>query len=239
MSRPHGDRPEQFTLAIDRPHEQRLDNFVVGANDELFANLAKIRREFKGLWLYGDAGSGRSHLLRGRCLAAQLAGEPACYVGCAELKRQPGALAAALAHAAEFGRIVAIDDVGHVAGDVLCEEYLMAAYQRLLGAEGELLISHDEAAPNLAFTLPDLNSRLRSLMNFLIQPLRDADKAELLRRRANSRGYALTQGVIDYWLARGPRDVGALLTDLELLDRASLANQRVVTVPLLKQVLGY
>ena len=45
--------------------------------------------------------------------------------------------------------------------------------------------------------------------------------------------------MLDYWLARGPRDLGALLTDLDTLDKASLAYKQRVTIPLLKQVLGY
>ena len=33
--------------------------------------------------------------------------------------------------------------------------------------------------------------------------------------------------------------LGALLIDLETLDKASLAEHKKVTIPLLKQVLGY
>ena len=44
---------------------------------------------------------------------------------------------------------------------------------------------------------------------------------------------------MEYWLRRGPRDLGTLLTDLEVLDRATLSHKQTVTVPLLKQVLGY
>jgi DnaA family protein len=58
---------QQLALAISAPSEPTLDNFVVGANAELVARL----RELAGgasreavVYLWGEAGSGRSHLLR-------------------------------------------------------------------------------------------------------------------------------------------------------------------------------
>ena len=75
--------------------------------------------------------------------------------------------------------------------------------------------------------------------HFQIQPLADMEKKQLLEQRADARGYDLSQSVLDYWLARGPRDLGALLRDLDTLDAASLAQKQLVTIPLLKEVLGY
>ncbi len=228
--------PKQFVLDIERPHEQQLDNFVVGANAELLDSLTAAPREFRGYWIFGTVSSGRSHLLRGSCLAAR---HEACYVGCADYGENFAGLLAALAYAAEHGSLVAIDDVGVVAGHGEAEERLIQIYQRLLGAAGRLLIAHTHPASQLAWSLPDLASRLASLEHHQIQPLDDVEKAELLRQRAQNRGYRLSHAVLDYWLTRGPRDLGALLTDLDTLDKASLAHQRLVTVPLLKQVLGY
>ena len=57
----------QLTLGISPPPQPTLDNFIPGANAELVARL----REFKAgnfpdviLYLWGEAGSGKSHLLR-------------------------------------------------------------------------------------------------------------------------------------------------------------------------------
>jgi chromosomal replication initiation ATPase DnaA len=49
----------------------------------------------------------------------------------------------------------------------------------------------------------------------------------------------LTDAVVEYWLRRGPRGIDQLLTDLERLDQATLQHKRLLTVPLLKSVLGY
>src|SRR6185436_17860297 len=58
---------KQLALGISPPPQPTLDNFVPGANAELVARL----REFQAgdfpdaiLYLWGAAGSGKSHLLR-------------------------------------------------------------------------------------------------------------------------------------------------------------------------------
>lgn len=231
--------PNQLTLAIDRPHEQRLDNFVVGDNVELLQALKRVDREFSGFWIFGDTGSGRSHLLRGCCQRAERMGETVVYIGCEDYQTDDDALRGQLQHAASYGQLVVIDDVQALIGRMQFEELLMAVYQRLLQSRGRLLVSHRQPATATEFSTADLNSRLRSLMHFHIKPLNDHHKAQLLRERADSRGYALSSAVLDYWLSRGPRDVGALLQDLDVLDRASLVHKQRVTVPLLKMVLGY
>jgi DnaA family protein len=231
--------PRQYTLAIERPHEQSLDTFVSGVNTELAQALAHRQQAFAGYWIYGTQGSGRSHLLRGCCLATQQRGQDVTYVGCSDYLSDAEGLRAALQHAQQLGETVAVDDIAAVAGNAALETLLMTVYQRLLSVQGRLLVSHTHPAQTLQFVLPDLASRMRSLQHFQIQALADDDKVQVLRQRAQNRGYELSQPVLDYWLSRGPRDLGALLTDLETLDKASLAQHQKVTIPLLKQVLGY
>ncbi len=57
----------QLALRISPPPQPTLDNFVPGANAELLARLGEFRENmFKEsiLYLWGEAGSGKSHLLR-------------------------------------------------------------------------------------------------------------------------------------------------------------------------------
>jgi len=231
--------PQQLTLAIEHPLEQRLDNFVAGNNDELLQVLRAPVQHFVGLWIYGDISSGRSHLLRGRCLRALELGESACYVSCADYGHNPGGLLAALEYAAAHGQVVALDDLQYLPRQQAMHDVVMAIYQRVLNERGVLLVTHSSSSAQVDFLTPDLTSRMRSLQHYQIVPLDDAAKVRLLKQRAHQRGYALPQPVLDYWLARGPRSLGALLTDLETLDKASLVKKSPVTIPLLKQVLGY
>ncbi len=228
--------PYQVPLAIDRPLQQRLDNFVVGANTELMRQLTTPPAHFTGLWIAGSVKSGKTHLLRGCCLALNERGAGAAYISPAV---SIGKGLASLEHALRYTLVPCVDDVGQFAGHREAEELLLALYQQALQAGTLFVAAHAVSAQGVAFQLADLNSRMRSLMHFALQPLSDADKAELLRSRAQRRGYAINQSVLDYWLARAPRDTGTLLTDLDVLDRATLARKQRVTIPLLKQVLGY
>ncbi|MEM7098118.1 MAG: hypothetical protein AAF541_07655 [Pseudomonadota bacterium] len=228
--------PYQVPLAIDRPLEQRLDNFVVGGNAELLGILSKPASDFLGLWITGPEKSGRTHLLRGCAQALQDRGHKAVFVDCAH---NPARALESLAYAVEWSLAVCIDDIERLVDQREAEGLLLAAYQSALANRSLFVASHTVSAHSLNFSLADLNSRMRSLMHFSVVPLNDVEKAQLLRNRAKRRGYHINQAVLDYWLARAPRDTGTLLTDLDVLDRATLARKQVVTIPLLKQVLGY
>jgi DnaA family protein len=71
----------------------------------------------------------------------------------------------------------------------------------------------------------------------LLHPLDDASRAEILRDRAMRRGLVLEETAIDWLLSRTDRNLGSLMALLDRLDRESLAAQRRITVPFLRQVM--
>ena len=72
---------------------------------------------------------------------------------------------------------------------------------------------------------------------FALQPASENEARAALRREADRRGIFLADEVIDYLLARAARDLGTLMQMLDRIDRFALARQRLVTVPLLRQML--
>jgi DnaA family protein len=67
--------------------------------------------------------------------------------------------------------------------------------------------------------------------------LSDADKAAYLRSEAARRGMPLGEELVEYILNHLPRDFASLNAVLDLLDRYSLARQRPLTVPLVREAL--
>jgi DnaA family protein len=58
---------QQLPLEISRPPEPTLDNFIPGANAEAHARVRALAEGVLGesvVYLWGDSGTGRSHLLR-------------------------------------------------------------------------------------------------------------------------------------------------------------------------------
>ncbi len=81
----------------------------------------------------------------------------------------------------------------------------------------------------------DLRTRLALGLVFEVIPLADADKPQALAAFARERGFRLSDDVIAYLLAHGRRDMPSLVATLAALDRHSLATQRGITVPLLRE----
>jgi DnaA family protein len=240
----------QGVLSIDVLHQPKLTNFVVGDNVELVEALASPVSGFGGFWICGEEVCGKSHLLRGAALAAAETGQVNAYLDCAQLSSASivetlVGLTAKVRDGMDLSVTVAVDHVAHLQHQGDAEEALMALYNALQelppqgGVIRRLLVAHRQGAGQLAFGLQDLNSRMRAMAHHRVRELSDFDKGCLLRDRAQRSGYHLSEAVLEYWLRRGPRGMDRLLADLATLDRATLQHKRLLTVPLLKSVLGY
>jgi len=226
-----------WQLVLPFPVNQRcvFGNFQIGGNGELFEVLQDLpdAAAFAGLWLWGASGAGVSHLLQASCQHFAERGRSVAYLPLAQLARRPDIL-----DGLERCDLVALDDVQTWAAQPVLEAALMALYQGLLGGKRHLLVGAASPVADSAFALADLRSRFASLATYHVQSLDDAGKAELLRRLAGERGLTLSNAVLRFWLARSDRALDRLLAQLDQLDAAAMQAQRVVTVPLLKQVLG-
>ena len=84
----------------------------------------------------------------------------------------------------------------------------------------------------------DLRTRLGWGLSFALQPLDEAGLRHALQQEAERRGMALSEDVLAHLLTRHQRDLGSLMGMLDRLDRYALSAHRVVTVPLIKEMLA-
>lgn len=225
----------QLPLALRYPADQRLDTFVAappGAIGQLRA-LAEGAGD-DGLYLCGPAGVGKTHLLLATCAAAASAGRRAAYL---PLAAAAGRLRDAL-HALEGNDLLALDGLESAAGDRDDEIALFDAHNRARAAGCRLVYAARAIPDVLGLDLPDLRSRLAQCSRIPLQPLDEAGRREVLRQRARRRGWVLEEAALDWLLKRVERDLAGLTALLDRLDSASLAAQRRITVPFLRQVLG-
>lgn len=216
-------------LLLDIRPEQRptLDNFVAGANAELLARLRSLSqpKAFDAVYLWGPAGSGRTHLLRATHAAADAAHRRTVYVAGeeagAELPCPPGGL-------------LVVDDVDRLDGTAQIALFRAFNTARLAG----LALLMSGSAPPLQLALrEDLRTRIGSALIYELKPLSDEDKAATLRSHAVQRAMRLDDELIGYLLRHAPRDLPTLMAVLDALDRVSLERKRPVTLPLLREVL--
>jgi DnaA family protein len=210
-----------------------LGNFIAGPNGEALA-AARGLTAGQGLYLWGPAGCGRSHLLRG--LATQSGG---LYLDA----EQPARAFLALARAdvsANLPPLVAVDDV-HLM-DKARQAALFALYNRwrestAAGQAFALAVAGDRA-PMAMPLREDLRTRLGWGLVFRLDPLSDADKLAALSAQAAERGMQLGPEVLNWMITHHERDIRKLSALLDALDRYSLASRRAITIPLLRAMLA-
>lgn len=214
---------QQLLLQLAPPPPPTLDNFVPGRNGAALQALRDIAGGIgveRFVYLWGEPGSGRTHLLRGLVQAARA--RNAQYLGAtAEIGAADGA-------------VVAVDDVQRLAAD--SQVRLFDLYNRMRAGSGTLVASGDAAPAQLALR-PDLRSRLAWGLAFQLHPLSDAEKAAALREHARARALELGEEVIAYLLRHARRDMASLIGILDALDRYSLEHKRALTLPLLRDAL--
>lgn len=225
----------QLPLALRYPPDQRMEAFVAPPPGAI-AQLEALATQAGADWLYlaGPSGVGKTHLALAACAACEAAGRAAAYV---PMKSAAGRLRDAL-EAFDDRALVALDGLDAIAGNREDEVALFDFHNRARAAGTGVLYTASVAPDALALTLPDLRSRLSQCTRVVLSPLDDQARREVLRERARRRGLALDEASIDWLLRRRGRDLATLTGLLDVLDRASLAAQRRITVPFLREALG-
>ena len=119
------------------------------------------------------------------------------------------------------------------------EHALFGLYNRAREWGCRLLIAANASPRALAVKLADLRSRLSWGVVYQLSAASDEEKQAILQFRARRRGLNLGDEVASYIVTRAPRELDQLLQLLDRLDRASLADQRALSIPFVKQQLGW
>ena len=218
---------QQLALPFLVHESGTFERFVVGSNGELIDRLRNRESVFDCLWLFGETGVGKTHLLQALCHAEAAAS----YIPAREVGADTG-----LDGYLQFD-VVSIDDVPCWLGSREPELALVALYNRLKTRRARLVVTADRSPLDIEFALPDLASRLRAAACYRVAPLGDEDKVRLLVNAGQDRGLELTVDVVHFLLLRVSRDQRELLRILDQLDRSSLAAQRRITIPFVKESL--
>lgn len=181
------------------------------------------------LYLWGEAGSGKTHLLNACCQSALKAGASHAYLPAR------GQVPADIARIASQALVCVDDAQGARGGD--WEAALFALYEGLQARAGAFIVAADRPPAALNLGLKDLESRLVSGGVFRLARLDDAGNMVALQARARLRGFELPEAALRFILAHYRRDTASLFALLDRIDAASLAERRRITVPFIKSLL--
>jgi DnaA regulatory inactivator Hda len=214
-------------LPLTLPHRPALgreDFLTAPGNEQAVAWLERWPDwPVHALALFGPPGCGKSHLL-----AAFAAAQDGVIV-----VDRPDLTVAMVPDLVEAARVVAVDRLE--AGG--CEDALFHLWNLTKESGRHLLLAGREAPARLDVRLPDLRSRLSSVMAFGIGAPDESLLAAVLIKLFADRQLTVTAELVAYILSRSERSFAAIGRVVDALDRASLAERRAVTVPLARAVL--
>ncbi|KVE39876.1 DnaA regulatory inactivator Hda [Burkholderia sp. TSV86] len=223
----------QLTLDLGTPPPATLDNFFVGDNTELVTRLQKLDLALaagpvpdRSFYVWGESGSGRSHLL-------QALVHDASYGNARYLTPQSGLGAFSFDPRVS---IYAIDDCD--AMNDAQQIALFNLFNEVRAHPGCAFVAAGNAAPLALAVREDLRTRLGWGLVFHLAPLPDEGKTAVLKHAAKERGLVLADDVPAYLLTHFRRDMPSLMALLDGLDRFSLEQKRAVTLPLLRAMLA-
>jgi DnaA family protein len=220
---------KQLALPVRLRAEAVFDSFSPGPNGEIVAALRAPGTT--PVWLWGARGSGKTHLLQAACAAAGSAA--AAYFPVGDAQNLPPE---ALQGFASRG-LLCIDDVDAIAGDLHWERVLFQLFNEALELRSRLIFASAAPPGALPWALGDWRSRAAACIVYQLRDLDDGARIDALRMRALQRGLQLPAETADYLLRRMPRDLASLLALLDDLDEASLAAQRRLTIPFIRDAL--
>lgn len=225
---------KQLALDIGLAPAPTLERFFAGPNTAALQHLWQALGESAGTepvptYLWGEAGSGKSHLLKAVREALR---EQGASVGWRDASSK---------YAPAFDErwsVVILDDVHlySTSQQNVAFNWFINAMSPANGVP-RWVISTGGVPPADLPLREDLCSRLGWGHVFHLQMPGEAELRTVLRQQASARGLVLGDDVTDYMLKRFARDLGSLMALLERLDRHALRTQRALTIPLLKDML--
>lgn len=223
----------QLPLALGQARTTGFES-LLGLDDGLRARLESIAegRMHAHVCVSGIPGSGKTHLLLAMAEHARQAGLSSAYVSVSALR---GALASVLP-LQRGHRLVCIDHLDAASGAYEDEEALFHFHNAMTDAGASIVYALLKPVQDSVFILPDLKSRLAQCEHVVLRGLDDAGRARMLQDAADARGIEIDAAAVQWMLRRFDRDAAALMSAIDVIDKASLAAHRRVTIPFLRDV---
>lgn len=220
---------KQLALDIGLAGAPTLESYLAGANEPAWRHLqlwaGSPTRSPVPTYLWGSAGSGKTHLLQ------------AVEQSLREQGASAGWLDASLLEPPEFDErwaVVLLDDV-HLYTAV--QQHAAFAWFVQAQALQRGVLAAGALPPADLQLREDLRTRLGWGHVFQLQVMSEPERRAVLRQAADARGIFLSDEVMDFILTRFSRDLGTLMQLLQHLDAYALQEKRAITIPLVKAML--
>jgi DnaA-homolog protein len=202
--------PSFANFSVDAGLYARGNQEALQACESLAFDALAARSETtpRVIYLWGDSGTGKSHLLSASHQLDQTS------------KKSGG------------GQLLICDDVHTLS---LADQHDLFVSLIGLNTDPSLRVLMAGQFPPKDLNLrEDLRTRIAQALIFQLEPLDDAAKQRALKLALDQRGVTVASDVLPYVMRNLPRDMGSLNAAIDALDRFALQQKRAITLPLLR-----
>lgn len=201
-----------------------FDKFLGTENAELVYVLQHKHGQF--IYVWGEEGAGKSHLLQAWVAQALEAGKNAVYVDAA---------AEPLTDSALDADYLAIDQVEKLGNEE--QALLFSIFNRFRNSGKGFLLLGSESTPQQLIIREDLRTRMAYCLVYEAKSLTDREKIDALVSMAAARQVTIAPEIFEYLLNHWRRDMDSLMDMLDTLDNYAVTMGKRITLPLLRQLL--
>lgn len=224
---------KQIALDIGLATAPAFSNFFAGPNTAALSHLqlwaGSPLRSPVPTYLWGEPGSGKTHLLQAAVGALQQQGARIGWMDASSMEPP------------EFNEawVAVILDDCHLYTAVQQQVAFNWFVNAVSSADGQPrgVLAAGSLPPADLQLRNDLRSRLGWGHVYELHALSEPERRGVLRAQADARGIFLSDEVISFVLNRFSRDLSSLVQLLDQLDGYALQTQRAITVPLIKAML--
>ena len=117
------------------------------------------------------------------------------------------------------------------------ELFLFNAFNFCVDQNTKILFSSNDFVKNLNITLPDLESRLNTILPIEMLNPSEEEKMNLINFELGQRGLKINEKEIKYIFTYHSRDLNSLLNLAEKLDEISYKEKKSISIGLIKKII--
>jgi len=219
----------QLGLPITLDSKMLLENLLGNQQILDFINQLYFQEHSAEIYVYGETGRGKTHLLQGAISRALAKKKNGIYIDCNEPIPE---------HVIDYiDQLdwISIDNVNQI--DSEQQRLFFDLYNRAKLAEVSMLVS-GPTPPSSLSVMKDLKTRLGLAIVFELKELNDDLTKEVLKNQMSERNLTIEPKIYEYLFKYYSRNVDILIGAINLLDRASLQSKQGITIPFVKKTLN-
>lgn len=219
---------QQYTLSIPSEASYMQEDFITSPSNEAAKKWIDLWPEWQGSiyprisYIYGPTGCGKTHLAK--IWQSHSCAKQITKLDLRKLNYHSDANSYLLEDIEEFLR----------------EEITLLHFLNYIIEQNKfLLITAKTSAYDLSLKLPDLTSRLHAIKSYQIFEPTTILAEQMLVKIFSDMQIMVNEEVVKYLSNRIQRSYNAIKQTVEILNKASLEQNKKITIPLVKEVLNY